>query len=122
MNPILQRRLVFAIISVLFSVCVLLGMQLYISSTELKIKTMTLMDYQTNERILGFTELFIEKVLKSKGEVSFEDRLKLENAVREIGDENILNQWQKFTDSQNNDQAQEECKTLIAMLVGRIQY
>ena len=122
MNPILQRRLVFAVISILFSGCVLLGTQLYVSSTELKIKTMTLMDYQTNEKVLEFTDLFIKKVLQSKGEVSFEDRLKLENAVREIGDENILNQWQKFTDSQNDDQAQEECKTLIAMLIGKIQY
>ena len=78
-------------------------------------------EYQTNEKVIEFTKIFIEKVLKGKGEVSFEDRIKLENAVRDIGDEGILKQWQEFIDSESSEQAQEECKDLISILIGRIQ-
>lgn len=73
-----------------------------------------------NEKVLDFTKLFITEVLKAEGEVDFEARLKLENAVRDLNDEKILNQWQKFVDSQTEDSAQEEVKNLLEMLVYKI--
>lgn len=73
-----------------------------------------------NEKILEFTELFIEKVLKAETEVDFETRLKLENAVRNLDDEEILAQWQKFTESRTEDEAQNEVKNLLEMLVNKI--
>lgn len=73
-----------------------------------------------NEKIVNFTKLFIEKVLKSEGEVDFETRLTLENSVRAIGDEEILNQWEKFTESDTERQAQIEVKNLLEMLVSKI--
>jgi cell shape-determining protein MreC len=45
-----------------------------------------------NEKVINFLKLFIEEVLKSEKEVDFETRLKLENAVREIQDKEILDQ------------------------------
>jgi hypothetical protein len=74
----------------------------------------------TNEKVLEFTNLFIEKVLKAQTEVGFETRLKLENAVRNLNDEEILAQWQKFTESKTEAGAQEEVKNLLQMLVSKI--
>jgi hypothetical protein len=73
-----------------------------------------------NGRILNFTDLFIKKVLKAEGEIDFETRLQLENAVREIKDEEILSQWQKFTEAKNEAEAQNEVKNLLELLVSKI--
>jgi predicted negative regulator of RcsB-dependent stress response len=74
-----------------------------------------------NEKIIYFLNLFIEKVLKAEKEVDFETRLKLENAVREINDKEILDQWIKFTESKTEDEAQNNIKNLLDLLVGKIQ-
>jgi len=85
-------------------------------------QTQTLLEtQQTNEKVLEFTKLFIEKVLKAETEVDFETRLKLENAVRNLEDEELLNQWQKFTDSKTEEEAQREVKNLLEMLVSKVQ-
>ncbi len=73
-----------------------------------------------NEKILNFTDLFIKKVLKAENEIDFETRLQLENAVRDINDEEILSQWQKFTESENETEAQNEVKNLLELLVSKI--
>ena len=75
----------------------------------------------TNEKVLNFTKLFIAQVLRADGEVGFETRLKLENAVRDLNDEKILAQWQKFVESETESEAQEEVKNLLEMLVGEIE-
>jgi len=86
-------------------------------------QTQTALEAQkTNEKVLDFAKLFIEKVLKAKGEVDFETRLKLENAVREIRDKEILEKWQNFTNSQTEEEAQENVKDLLEILVDKINY
>jgi len=75
---------------------------------------------KTNEKILDFTKLFIEKVLKAEGEIDFETRLSLENAVRGLDDGEILARWQKFTESQTEADAQTEVKNLLELLVSKI--
>ena len=75
---------------------------------------------QMNTQVISFTQLFIDKVLKSKTEVSFEDRLKLENAVRDLKDPQILSLWENFTESAIQDQAQESVKNLLDALVRKI--
>jgi hypothetical protein len=74
-----------------------------------------------NEKIINFLKLFITKVLKAEGEVDFETRLKLENAVREIQDKEILDQWIKFTESKTEDEAQKNVKDLLEILVNKLQ-
>jgi hypothetical protein len=74
-----------------------------------------------NERIINFLKLFITKVLKAEGEVDFETRLKLENAVREIQDKEILDQWTKFTESKTEEEAQRNVKDLLEILVNKLQ-
>lgn len=75
---------------------------------------------EVNEKILNFTKFFIEKVLKAEKEVDFETRLELENAVRDIDDQEILAQWQKFIDSETEIEAQQEVKNLLELLVNKI--
>jgi len=76
---------------------------------------------QTNEKVLNFTKLFIAQVLRADGEVGFETRLKLENAVRDLDDDEILSQWQKFVESKTEEEAQEEVKNLLGMLIEEIE-
>ncbi len=70
--------------------------------------------------VLNFIKFFIEKVLKAENEVDFETRLKLKNAVRNLSDEEILNQWNKFVESKTENEAQEEAKNLLEMLINKI--
>jgi len=75
---------------------------------------------KVNEKVLEFTELFIDKVIRAQGEIDFETRLKLEEAVRKIGDEAILAQWQKFVGSNTSGDAQAEVKELLWILIKKI--
>jgi len=87
---------------------------------ELKETRADLQAKEFNEKVINFTSLFIEKVLKAEGEVDFETRLNLESAVRDLGDEEVLSQWQKFTESQTEDEAQVEVKNLLGILMDKI--
>jgi hypothetical protein len=91
------------------------ALQKELETTKADIKTQ-----QINEKTLDFTKLFIEKVLKAETEVDFETRLKLENAVRNLNDEQIFSQWQKFTESKTEAEAQIEVKNLLKMLIDKI--
>ena len=75
---------------------------------------------QTNVKIVGFLDTFIKKVLQAQGEVSFEDRLKLETAIRDLNDKEVLDSWEKFTQAQTTEQVQQTCKDLLELLVTKI--
>lgn len=92
-----------------------LEFQRTVHNTQTLVKTQ-----QKEQKVLSFTKLFIEKVLKEENEVSFETRLELENAVRNLKDEEILAQWQKFTESKTEEEAQDAVKNLLEMLVNKI--
>lgn len=93
----------------------------YISlAKELRQAQAFLETQNTNDRVLEFTTLFIDKVLEAETEVDFETRLKLENAVRDLKDNEILVQWQKFIESNTEDEAQKEVKNLLEILIGKI--
>ncbi len=74
-----------------------------------------------DKKMLEFAKLFIEKVLKAKGEIDFETRLQLENAVRDLKDQDILNKWQAFTESNTEGDAQIGAKDLLGSLIGKIE-
>ena len=73
-----------------------------------------------NQKIVSFMSLFIDAVLNARGEVDFDTRLKLANAVRDIGDPEILTQWQNFVASKDEQAAQQEVKKLLSLLVRKI--
>lgn len=108
------------IITVLLISNVFLGVKYFSVQKELG-QTQTLLETQkTQEKVLGFTKLFIGEVLKAENEIDFETRLKLENAVRNLDDEEILVQWNKFVESEREDEAQQEVKNLLEMLINKI--
>ncbi|MEK7673762.1 MAG: hypothetical protein AAB371_01010 [Patescibacteria group bacterium] len=76
---------------------------------------------KTNEKALNFGKLFIDTVLRSENEIGFETRLRLENAVRETGNKEILSAWQKFIDSKTEVEAQKSVKDLLEVLIDNIQ-
>ena len=109
-------------------ICILLAgnaffiAQYFILQEKLEAAQQTVKVQRINEKIINFADLFITKVLKSDNEVSFEDRLIIENVVRDIGNKEILDQWQKFTESRTEQEAQNEVKNLLEILVKNISY
>ena len=125
-NSILKRSICLAnlfwpvIILILIVGNVFLGINYFSLQKELRQTQAVLETQKTNDKVLEFTKLFIEKVLKADTEVNFETRLKLENAVRNLEDEEILAQWSKFVESKVEAEAQEEVKNLLEILVSKI--
>lgn len=97
-----------------------LGVQCYFLINQQKALEKELENQKTNEKIVTFLDLFIEKVLQSNQEISFEDRLKLENSVRDLNDSEILSLWETFTEATTADEVQSYCKDLLEALVKKI--
>jgi len=76
---------------------------------------------ETNTKVIDFASLFIKKVLQANTEVDFETRLSLENAVRDLKDEEILAEWQNFIGSKTEIEAQNSVKKLLGILIDKIQ-
>jgi len=115
-----KSKIVFILILVLLAGNLFLGIKYFSAVKELRQTQSAFETQKTNDKILEFTKLFIEKVLKTETEVDFEMRLILENAVRNLGDGEIVSQWQKFTESKTEDEAQESVKNLLETLVNKI--
>lgn len=75
---------------------------------------------QTNEKVLVFAKLFTDKILKESGEVTFDDRLRLENAVRDINDPEIFDQWKSFVESSGSQETQREVAKLFELFFDKI--
>lgn len=73
-----------------------------------------------DQKILYFANLFIDKVLLGENVVTFEDRLKLENAVRDINDQEIFNKWQDFTNSNTDKETQKSVGVLLKDIFKKI--
>lgn len=114
------KLLVIALVSILLAGNVFLGIKYFADQAELRQAQAFLKIQTVNGKIVRFTKLFVNKVLKAESEVDFETRLRLENAVRDLNDEEILTQWQKFTGSKTEAEAQIQVKNLLEMLVNKI--
>ncbi|KKP87763.1 MAG: hypothetical protein UR91_C0037G0002 [Candidatus Nomurabacteria bacterium GW2011_GWC2_35_8] len=75
---------------------------------------------QVNEKVLSFSQLFFDKVLQGTKEVSFDDRLRLENAVRALNDKEIFDSWTKFTGAKDQTQIQKNFYSLFQLLLKKI--
>jgi hypothetical protein len=115
-----KESIPFLIILILSAAVLVLAGQYYIERQNLIISENTVKTFQYDQKVLNFTKLFITKVLKSDGEVSFDDRLQLENSVRDINDKTIFDQWQKFVNAKTALEAQIEVKNLLELLVNKI--
>jgi len=116
-----NKKILLAILVLVFiSGNIFFGLKYYFADQALKTAREQIKEQNLNEKILDFSIMFVDKVLKTKGEVSFEDRLKLENAVRDINNQEILDQWVKFTQSETESEAQAEVRNLIELLLKKI--
>ena len=77
---------------------------------------------KVNLKILAFRNMFTQKVLMSSGEIDFETRLDLENAVRALNDQEIFDQWEKFVKSATKEDASREAKNILNLLIEKTQY
>jgi len=116
-----KSKITLIIILILLAAVIFFGFKYFAVQKEIQQTQIALEAQKTNEKVLDFTKFFIEKVLKADAEVDFETRLQLENAVRNLEDEEILAQWQKFIESKTEAGVQEEVKNLLEMLVGKIE-
>jgi len=117
-----QKIILAIVVLTLVSVNIFLGVSYFLALKQLKTTEKQLATQQSNIKIVKFTQLFISKVLKAEKEVSFEDRLVLENTVRDLNDSEVLIQWEKFTGSKTEAEAQNEVKNLLELLVKKYSY
>lgn len=66
-----------------------------------------------------FMKLFIDKVLGTNGDISDDDRKKLEDDVRALGDESLVKQWEIFSTSSGTS-TQPAVIKLMSMLSNRM--
>lgn len=116
-----KRIFIIAIIGILIIGNVYFALKVNSLSGELAELKKEISIFKKNDKVITFSKLFIDNVLKSGKEVDFDTRLKLENAVRDIKDDELLAQWNKFTKSQTEADAQNEVKNLLDLLMKKIQ-
>ena len=114
------RLVIIILITVLVASNILLAVQYALSQMELKNVKQQLQIQKTNQKSLFFAKLFVNKFLLGQGTVSFEDRLVLENAVRDINDPTIFKQWQTFTNSQTDYDAQKSAGVMLNLLLDKL--
>ena len=75
---------------------------------------------EVNSKVLSFTQLFVEKVLRGGTVVSFDDRLQLENSIRALNDKDIFASWEKFTSAKSQTEVQQDFYVLFSLLLKKI--
>lgn len=117
-----KKLLVFLIVLVLalFGTNAFLFYKYRLAQTNLDAAKQVIATRTVNAKILNFMNMFIDKVLKAQGEVSFNDRLTLENAVRDLNDPQILDDWNAFVNSKTEPDAQGAVKNLLSDLAKKI--
>jgi hypothetical protein len=114
----MNKKGIYSIIIVILLVGNIIFAQFYFSNRQQSTKTDQLMvEMKKEKKVLAFLQLFVEKVLQAEEEVSFNDRLLLENAVRGLEDDQIMVKWQAFVDSKTPQQSQDNLKDLLEVLV-----
>ena len=117
----LYHRIIYIILIVVMAAGVVFCIFGYFkASTELSSVKSQLALQKNDERVVKFLSMFVKKVIKAETEISFEDRLALENAVCGIGDNDILTSWKKFVDSKDEKAAQQNTKDLLSLLVDKV--
>ena len=114
------RLFIVTIITILIAGNILLGVLYFLNRAEIGVLQQQFTAQQTNGKVAFFAKLFVDKVLLGQGTVSFEDRLKLENAVRDINDEQVFSTWQAFTNSTDDRESQSAVGNLLKLLFSKI--
>ena len=75
---------------------------------------------QVDTNVLSFTCMFVKKVLMAEKEIDFDTRLELETTVRGLNDQEIFDQWEKFTKAETKEEISDNAKQLLNLLVRKI--
>jgi|AntRauTorckE6833_2_1112554.scaffolds.fasta_scaffold12127_4 hypothetical protein len=67
-----------------------------------------------------FMKTFIDTVLGTNGVISFEDRVKLENDIRTLDDDQAVQLWDSFVASEDSETAQENAVRLMSYLSNKM--
>jgi hypothetical protein len=73
-----------------------------------------------NKKVVAFQKLFVDKVLMSDGNVDFNTRVELQNAVTGMSDELIEKVWGAFLTAKTEGDAQNRVKELLSLLASKI--
>ena len=94
----------------------------YIANIQQQAKQDSDAEQKATERLqtARFMKYFIDTVLNTKGTVSFEDRVKLENDVRQLHDSQVTAEWDIFVASKDSKAAQEAAVKLMSMLSSKM--
>ena len=115
--PIQKNRLYTIFVAVLFVGLVYFAWQYFSLLREMQSVERAVNGQQINKKVLNFSELFINNVLQGGKTVTFDQRLELENAVRDIKDPDIYAAWQKFTNSKDQEETQQNFYNLFSLLL-----
>jgi len=74
----------------------------------------------TRIQVARFLKFFIDTVLNTQGTISFDDRVKLENDIRQIGDSTLTTQWTDFVNSKDSKIAQANAVKLMSLLTNKM--
>lgn len=108
------------VIVLLFASLIVVGGKYYYDLKTFRQASVLIAQQAEKEKVIDFLKLFTNKVLEGVGEVSFDDRLQLENAVRDMDDSNIFKIWQDFTNSKDENRTQKNLKKLLGTLIRKL--
>ena len=117
-----MNKIVISLILVIFIFLagdIYFGYKCYLNNIQLQKLSLV---SRVNVSVLSFNKLFVEKVLKATGEVSYEDRLSLENAVVETKDDALIKIWHDFLNSSSEADAQNYVLVLLSAFPDKILY
>lgn len=99
---------------------IVFAMLFYRSQAQLRVAEQMVANQKMNSQVLAFAQMFFDKVLAGSKEVSFDDRLALENSVRALNDRAIFDAWQKFTAAKNQAEVQADFYSLFNLLLKKM--
>ena len=117
----MKQKQIYLIIVILLLSNLFLGVKYFDADKELKEVKSIITIQEERTKFTEFNKTFISEVLQAKSEVNYDTRLKLDRMVKDIDDKELTAQWQKFTDSQTEKEAQEETVELLGLLAERME-
>ena len=116
----MKQKYILLIIIILLLTNLFLGVKYFNTNKELKETTSTIAAQQEKTKFTEFNKTFINEVLQAKTEVNYDTRLKLDEMIKNINDQELTAQWQKFTESKTEKEAQKETVKLLGLLAERM--
>lgn len=116
-----SKQVIFSLIFILMLAgLIFFGWEAISLKAQLLAAEKTISQQEVNTRVLAFSKLFVANVLQGGQTVSFDQRLQLENAVRDINDEEIYAAWKKFTNASGQAEVQQDFYGLFNLLLAKL--